>query len=93
MANFSGASLDFFVGFSCFFGGTLDEWLVDLDVYFCFFGGGGGGEAGDVGEVGVDGCPGDNGEGECSSAGRGNGGGGGDEPGGVAEMPALTPDQ
>ena len=75
-ANFSGASLDFFVRLGCIFGGTLDEWLVDLDACFCFFGGGRGGEAGagDASEAGVNGCLGDDGERECSDAARRDGG-------------------
>ena len=46
----------------------------NFDAYFCFFASGTGGELGDGGEAGVDSCPGDDGEGECSGAARGDAG-------------------
>ena len=65
--------MDFLFGFCCFFGGFLND-ACNFDAYFCFFASGTGGELGDGGEAGVDSCPGDDGEGECSSAARGDGG-------------------
>ena len=65
--------MDLLVSFCYFFGDSLND-ACDIDAYFCFFGSGEGGEQGDGGELGVNGCPGDNGEGECSSAARGDGG-------------------